>query len=110
MTHQGAHHSLAHNEAVFREVNESIERGRWPGEQGALVAFRCECAQLGCALLIEMSLGEYETVRTNPRRFIVAIDHHMAAVEIVVDRSERYLVVEKVGEAARTAESTDPRR
>ena len=38
----------AANEAMFREPNEAIERGRWPGEDDEPVGFRCECARLGC--------------------------------------------------------------
>jgi hypothetical protein len=30
---------LAGNEAFFRKVNEAIERGQWPGEEHAPVAF-----------------------------------------------------------------------
>jgi hypothetical protein len=29
------------NEALFREVNEPIERGQWPGDEDAQGAFRC---------------------------------------------------------------------
>jgi hypothetical protein len=35
--HQGR---VADNESAFRDVNESIERGLWPGEQGRLVSPR----------------------------------------------------------------------
>ena len=38
---------LGSNEAVFREINEGIERGQWPGEEDAPISFRCECARLG---------------------------------------------------------------
>ncbi len=99
---------VASNEATFREVNESIASGRWPGEEAA-VAFRCECAQLGCDVMIDLPVGEYERVRANPRRFIVAVDHHAPEAETVVEASEGYLVVEKRGKAGRVAEETDPR-
>lgn len=99
---------LASNEATFRDVNESIASGRWPGESAA-VAIRCECAQLGCDVLIEIPGEEYERVRTNPRRFIVAVDHHKPEAETVLETLERYLVVEKRGESGRVAEETDPR-
>jgi hypothetical protein len=101
---------MARNESMFREVNEAIENGRWPGEDDAPVAFCCECANLGCGQLIELSLRDYERVRANPRRFIVAVDHHAPGVEAIAEAFERYLVVEKTGEAGRVAEATDPRR
>ena len=55
---------LADNEAVFRNVNEGIVRGQWPGDEGQPVGFRCECARLGCNALVEISVREYERVRS----------------------------------------------
>jgi hypothetical protein len=97
------------NEAVFRQINESIESGQWPGEEGAPVSFRCECARLGCNGLIELSVNEYEAVRANPRRFIVLPGHERLEAEVVVETRSGYLVVEKIDQAGTTAEETDPR-
>ncbi len=101
---------LATNEAVFREVNEGIGRGQWPGEEGERVRFRCECAQLGCSELLEASVHEYERVRAHGRRFIVVPGHERPEVEIVVETRPGFLVVEKRGQAGAAAEETDPRR
>ena len=101
---------VAANEALRRQVNEAIQRGRdWPGEQDAPVAFRCECAQLGCNQLVELTLRVYEAVRSNPRRFIVAPGHERAGAETVVESRAGFRVVEKIGQAAAVAEDTDPR-
>jgi hypothetical protein len=100
---------LGANEAVFREINEGIERGQWPGEEDSLVSFRCECAQLGCNDLIQLSVNEYEGVRANPRRFIVVPGHERLEAEAVVERRPGYLIVEKLDQAGTTAEATDPR-
>lgn len=100
---------LGANEAVFREINEGIERGQWPGEEDSPVSFRCECARLGCNELIELSLREYERVRANPRRFIVLPGHERLDVEKVVERNPGYFVVEKIEAAAEHAVETDPR-
>jgi hypothetical protein len=100
---------IGQNESVFRELNERIELGQWPGEPEAPVAFRCECANLGCNLLIEVTLREYEQVRADPRRFIVAVGHELPEAETVVARAHGYLVVEKFGRAGEVAEETDPR-
>jgi hypothetical protein len=97
------------NEAVFREINEGIERGQWPGEEDAPVSFRCECARLGCNELIELTVNEYESVRTNPRRFIVVPGHEQLEVETVVESRPGYLVIEKKAQAGTAAEETDPR-
>lgn len=100
---------LGSNEAVFRRINEGIERGQWPGEEGAPVGFRCECARLGCTDVIELSVREYERVRENPRRFIVRPGHEHPEAEVVVETRQNYLVVEKLDQAGATAEATDPR-
>jgi hypothetical protein len=100
---------LAANEDTFRGINEGIARGQWPGEERAPASFRCECARLGCNLLIELSPEEYERVRQHARRFIVAPGHELPDVETVVQVSEGYAVVEKRGEAGEVAETLDPR-
>jgi hypothetical protein len=94
---------------VFREINEGIERGQWPGEEQSPVSFRCECARLGCSELIELSVHEYERVRANPRWFVVAPGHQHPELEVVIDAQPGYLVVEKVDQAGAKAEETDPR-
>jgi hypothetical protein len=99
----------ARNEALFREINEGIRRGRWPGEEDSITSFRCECASLGCSDMLALSFREYEEIRNNPRRFLVAPGHERLDVEIVVARQPNYLVVQKMGEAGQVAEETDPR-
>ena len=54
------HDRLGANEALFREINEGIERGQWPGEEDSPVSFRCECARLGCNELVELTVRKYE--------------------------------------------------
>ena len=99
---------IAHNESVFRDVNERIADGRWPGEANDPVAFRCECGSLACNRLVEVTLALYEQVRADPRHFILLPGHEISAVE-VVDSGDAYIVVEKVGVAGEVAEATDPR-
>jgi hypothetical protein len=100
---------LAENEAILRNVNEAIERGHWPGENQAPVAFRCECAELGCSRMLELMIDEYERVRGNARWFVIAPGHPVRELEVVVERHDDYLIVEKRDEAGRIAEVSDPR-
>jgi hypothetical protein len=100
---------IASNESMFRDVNEAVRSGRWPGEDGAPVAYRCECARLGCSRLIELNARDYERVRAYPRRFLVAPGHELADVETVVESHAGYVVVQKGDEAGKVAEATDPR-
>jgi predicted ThiF/HesA family dinucleotide-utilizing enzyme len=99
---------VAMNEATFRKVNEGMEAGQSPG---GLLTFICECGRLGCNQLIELTRPEYEGVRANPRRFAIVDGHELPDVEDVVERHERYIVVEKAGQPeAEIVEHTDPRR
>lgn len=100
---------VALNEVVFRELNERLEAGRWPGEKANHAAIRCECGDLGCNLLLELRPADYERVRAHPRRFVVAPGHEMPDVEMVVARTDDYVVIEKLDVAGRIAESHDPR-
>src|SRR5690348_6571479 len=100
---------LARNEALFRDVNESIARGQWPGDEGTTVAYRCECARLGCNELISLTPRAYASIRADGRRFLVARGHEMPELEIVTATGPGYNVVEKRAEAGRVAEETDPR-
>ena len=102
-------HRIAANEDAFREVNEGIARGQWPGEQDAPLAFRCECARLGCNDLVEVTIRKYESVRRHPRRFLVVTGHELPDLEKVVESGAGYLVVEKNDDAGESAESLDPR-
>ncbi|MBV9309396.1 MAG: hypothetical protein JOZ73_01110, partial [Solirubrobacterales bacterium] len=94
---------IAANEAVFRELNEGIARGQWPGEEQESVGFRCECARLGCNTVIELTLPAYQDVRAHSRRFVIAVGHELPGAERVVQSSPGYSVVEKCDEAGELA-------
>jgi hypothetical protein len=100
---------IGQNEGTFREINEGIKRGGWPGEEDAPLGFRCECARLGCNLVVEVTGRDYERIRSNPRRFFVAPGHQHLGAERVVETRPNYLVVEKDGAGGEMAEETDPR-
>ena len=99
---------IAMNEAVFRKVNEGMEAGQEPS---GLLSFVCECGRLPCNQLIQLTRAEYESVRSNPRTFAIVDGHEILEAEAVVERHDRYLVVEKCGDPeAEIVEDTDPRR
>jgi hypothetical protein len=103
----------AENESRFRNFNERIEvynrANDWvdPG----IPEWRCECAGKTCLKAVELTLAEYEAVRSDPTHFLVAPaeEHVVPGVERVVERHERYWVVEKVGAAGDLSEQLDPR-
>lgn len=100
---------LADNESIFREVNEAINRGGYPGDEDTPVGFRCECARLGCNALVSLTPHEYERVRAFPRHFLMLPGHELEEVENVVQGMPGYVVVEKRDEAGREAAASDPR-
>ena len=87
---------VARNEAVFREVNERIREvtAHWASEDAA--AFVCECSRADCVETLTLTVNEYESVRADPRWFVVAPDHVDLRVERVVrEDGARFVVVEK---------------
>ena len=103
----------AHNQAMFREVNERLdELTRTLTMTLTQADWVCECADTECDERLEMRLDEYEAVRQHGARFAVACDpkHVDAEVEQVIQRTDRYWVVEKIERAARVAVELDPRR
>jgi hypothetical protein len=83
---------LAHNEELFRAVNEEIDENRSGSGKRAYV---CECADRGCEETIALTAEEYEAVRAGERRFVVAPGHVVPDLEHVVEREDTYDVVEK---------------
>jgi len=100
---------LARNETRFREINEQLERDLVQLGVSGLQEFVCECGDRDCADLVALTLDEYEHTRTNPRWFAVRPGHVYPAVEEVVERTERFEVLEKLGASARIAVDADPR-
>jgi hypothetical protein len=99
---------VARNEGVFREVNERINELAERHSFGH-VDFICECSRLGCREVVDCPPDVYEQVRANPRRFILAPGHVDSRFESVVHDGNRYVVVEKHGEAGAVAERENPR-
>jgi hypothetical protein len=100
----------AETACVFRELNEEIAaigRGLPPGE---LPAFLCECGA-GCTQHIAVSMDEYEGVRAHPMRFVIVPGHDVLELEIVVEQTERFAVVETQAlVSVKLALARDPRR
>lgn len=107
---EGSERRLALNEVLFRDTNEAIERGQWPQDPARLVRFRCECSRADCGQAVELTLAEYEAVRSFPRRFLLAPDHATPEIETIVSRTPTHVVVEKEDAAGVIAAATDPRR
>ena len=89
---------LAKNEALLRAVNERIHE---VGERlqvlpdDELLEFRCECGRPECDDSLSMTPAEYEHVRSDNDRFAVLPGHEEHQIERIVERTDRYLVVDK---------------
>jgi hypothetical protein len=102
---------LAMNEALFRDVNERIrEISDTFGQKDATYDFLCECSDPACAERVILTRAEYEYVRSDSTRFVVAKGHAVPEVETVVERAKDHVVVEKEGAAADIAVHLDTPR
>ncbi len=100
----------AQNQALFREVNERLERLASAFHEAAHTpGFACECADIACTDQLALTIDEYEALRTHGNRFAVLPGHVLADVERVVSENDRFALVEKLDEGARIALETNPR-
>jgi hypothetical protein len=103
------HTEMARTESAFREVNEAIATtaSRFDADE---TDFVCECADPDCADRMRVELDDYEEVRAEPTRFLLAPGHGEPTVERVVERTAEFDVVEKVAPAAAdVARALNPR-
>jgi hypothetical protein len=101
--------AAAHNEEVFRSINERIEEGAKQHGVQQVLPFHCECASETCIEAIQLPPTEYDRVAAHPFRFVVVRGHEQPGVEAVVERHADYLVVEKTGEARDEIQREHPR-
>ena len=84
----------AETACVFRELNEEIAAIARSLPDDELPAFLCECGA-GCTRHVSLTLAEYEQVRSHPLRFFVVHGHDASDVDVVVEETERFCIVEK---------------
>lgn len=92
---------IGENEASFRTLNERNAEQQ-PGESLHLT---CECGDPECSATFDIDASSYEAVRRHQARFVVLPSHVIADAEGIVDEGSGYTVVQKHGEARRSAES-----
>jgi len=90
---------MARTESAFREVNEAIAStaARFEADE---TDFVCECSDPGCAHRLTAQLDDYEEIRSESTRFLLAPGHVEPEIEHVVARKREYEIVEKVGPVA----------
>jgi hypothetical protein len=105
----------ARNEGFIREVNEQIERvdkeadeRGWVPDEGQF-EFHCECGRReACHAKVRMTIEEYEIVRAQDDRFAVVPGHEAAEIERVVERNDRFIIVDKLDQVEALV-ADDPR-
>jgi hypothetical protein len=75
---------------------------------GGAMTSECECHRSDCASSFAITLDAYENVRSSGRRFVVAPGHQHHD-EAIVSTDRLFLVIEKQGLQARSAEDLNPR-
>jgi hypothetical protein len=103
------HVRRARTEALFRDVNERIAESAQRFE-AETTQFVCECADPNCTHRLEVTLEEYEDVRSDGATFMLEPGHEHADIERVVERRGRFHVVEKIQATVRaTVQRLNPR-
>jgi hypothetical protein len=101
---------IAKNESQFREINERLTAGlRQIPHNPELLEFICECGNPTCEQHVQLSLAEYERVRSDSRRFAVVPGHVIPQAERVVWKDDRFEVVEKGGVGVDLVDEADRR-
>ena len=90
----------ARTESAFREVNERIAENAQRFDAGS-TEFICECDDPQCTSRVEATIEEYEEVRSDGTRFLLAPGHGDRSIERVVESRGNFMIVEKMNQAAR---------
>lgn len=87
-----------HFSMVGREINERIEARSPFIVDGQKMSLVCECGDADCKAQIQLTPDQYDCIRQNRRTFVVLQGHESPDSDIVLDRHDEWLVVQKVPE------------
>ena len=87
------------NQSLFREDERIAELSHRIADDLRPNHYFCECLNTDCSATIELPFEEYERLRDNGARFLVLPGHEDPAAEDIVESTERYVAVEKIGVA-----------
>jgi hypothetical protein len=98
----------ARNEVSFRGANEKLGEKRVEVGADGRTPFLCECDDPDCTELLQLTLDEYEHVRSRANWFVAAVGHDARSGRMV-EEHRGYAIIEKSGAAGRIAEEENPR-
>jgi hypothetical protein len=80
--------------AILREVNNRI-RDVSVARVGVAepIGFLCECGDVDCLGVIDVTIADYEAIRSLPNRFLVLAGHELHDADDVVARDSGYVIV-----------------
>ena len=102
---------VSRNEAMYRATNREIEQTakEWGDGSRDQLEVICECGRDDCSEKLDLTIDEYDEAHQERDQFVVASGHEDKQIEHVVKQTERYLVVDKFGEAEQVAEAEERR-
>jgi hypothetical protein len=103
-------YDVALTEAAFRIANERMASWQERHADDAEELYLCECASQPCRERIPLTRDQYESVRSDPRHFLVVPGHVLPGLESVVKSYPGYEVIEKPSALMELLVETDPRR
>jgi hypothetical protein len=88
---------VAANEEAFRRLNTHVRRRleRFLPWRLKCAAYVCECSDDTCSVRVQLTDREYGHARAAAERFLIAPEHNTSGQEVVVERHDRYWLVEK---------------
>ncbi len=89
------------NQDLFRQVNKKV--ASFGDGDLEFIELICECSDMGCHERIRLTSEEFIDVRRDPTRFAVHPTHVDGRFERVVESGDRYVIVEKFGDAGEVA-------
>ena len=108
-----ANERIAEVEVLLRAGHERMIE--WPENQeraarGEKLVFFCECGRRGCKARVRLTGPQYEAVRADATRFVIAPGHEFLEAEDVVEEHAGYVVVRKHEDVRALVERMDLRR
>jgi hypothetical protein len=94
----------------MNEWTEDDADGR-EGRERTMDTYLCECGDARCSDPTRLTRLEYEGIRSDPTRFVRALNHENPEIDTVIAENDRFATIEKsFGAASLIAHASDPRR
>jgi hypothetical protein len=95
---------------MFRAANERMAAWEEHHADEKPELYFCECADEDCRKKLLLRSEDYESIRSDSRRFLVAVGHDVPDLETVIEEHGDWVMIEKDPEVDEIVRSTDPRR